>query len=72
MKERLVTAMEAAQILGCSRATIQDLMATGKLHSIRSWSGAKLFFHREHVEALREFRAQHPPRRGGKRARRTV
>jgi predicted DNA-binding transcriptional regulator AlpA len=44
---RVVTAAEAAEILGCSRQNIDDLTKRGKLHPIKSGAKTTLFLKSE-------------------------
>jgi predicted DNA-binding transcriptional regulator AlpA len=44
---RIVTAAEAAEILGCSRQNIDDLAKRGKLHPVKSGAKITLFLKSE-------------------------
>jgi excisionase family DNA binding protein len=44
---RVVTAAEAAEILGCSRQNIDDLTKRGKLHPIKTGAKTTLFLKSE-------------------------
>lgn len=51
----LITAVEAASILGCTRANIERLQFTGKLHPV-STVHPKYYFRKSDVLKLKEVR----------------
>ena len=45
--ERVINAVDAAEILNCSRQYINDLVKTGKLHSIKATGKNTMFLKSE-------------------------
>ena len=48
--QRVVNTAEAAQLLGCSKQNVDDLVRRGKLHPVKESAKSKLFLKSEIIQ----------------------